>query len=352
MEKKLLLFLLFAIFSFQIFAQVPQKQRSLIVKISATWCPPCGGWAWTTFEELVTDNTEDAVLITAHYSGDLFNNTADEIAENVNANFQPAFFLDDVHQNINSGNASSKRTEIQNAVTTNAAEMPVANMAINVTFDPATRETQVATTTKFFQDATGEYYIASYFIENEVENSQAGQSANPAIHEKIMRGGTTAETFGELIVNGAISADSEFEHTNTVTLDDTWNEEHMEFVSIIWKKENDKYQFVNTNITTEFTTVMPVSADEVNSLVSAMSIQPTITNSIATISIDLENELQNTMLEVFDFSGKKVDEIFQGKMAVGNNTFTIAKSIGMTAGMYLVVLQTEEGPVTRKVIFE
>ncbi len=349
MKKKLLLFSLLFIFSLQIFAQVPQEQRSLLIKVSATWCPPCGGWAWDMFENLVEDNQDNAVLITAHYSGDLFNVSADEMAANVNAAFQPSFFLNNVHQSITSGNASTKRTTIKDAVDANALEMPLANVGINVTHIASTEELQFNTTTKFFQDATGEYYVASYIVENEVVNQQAGQGAD-AIHEKILRGSVTSETFGELVVNGAVATGAEVEHNNTITIDADWNIDHLEFVSIIWKKENDEYQFVNANITTDFT--IGVGADDLNTLVSAMKVHPTVTSTTANVTIDLENEIQNATLELYDFSGKKVEVIFQGQIGIGNSTFTIEKSSGMTKGMYLVVLQTEAGAITRKVIFE
>ena len=55
-----------------IFAQeVPEVQRPLVTKISATWCPPCGGWGWTLMEELVIDNEDKATLIVAHHDGQL-----------------------------------------------------------------------------------------------------------------------------------------------------------------------------------------------------------------------------------------------------------------------------------------
>ena len=350
MKKKLLLFSLLFIFSLQMFAQVPQEQRSLITKVSATWCPPCGGWAWDMFEELIEDNQDDAILIVAHYSGDLFNPAADEIAANVNAAFQPSFFLNTEHQSITSSNASSKRTIIKDAVTASSLEMPVANMSIDVLFEPVTRQLQIATTTKFFQEATGEYYIASYFVENGVVNAQAGRGAD-AIHEKILRGAITDETFGELIADGTIAADSEFSHSNIdFDLNADWDIEHLEFVSVIWKKVNDQYEFVNANITTEW--ALTVSSDDVNEFVSSMNVQPTVASTMTTVSIDLDQEIQNATLELYDFSGKKVNEIFQGRIGIGNSTFTIEKSNGMTNGMYLVVLQTEEGVLTRKVIFE
>ena len=37
---------------------VPEVQQSLITKITATWCPSCGGWGWTFFENILADNDD------------------------------------------------------------------------------------------------------------------------------------------------------------------------------------------------------------------------------------------------------------------------------------------------------
>ncbi|HHB79571.1 MAG TPA: hypothetical protein ENK85_10105, partial [Saprospiraceae bacterium] len=61
--KKILLLLLAVGISYLAQAQeVPQTQSSLIIKKTASWCPPCGGWGWDLFEQLIDDNDSQAIL--------------------------------------------------------------------------------------------------------------------------------------------------------------------------------------------------------------------------------------------------------------------------------------------------
>jgi hypothetical protein len=354
MKKKLLLSCLLAIFYFQISAQivVPEEQKTLITKVSATWCPPCGGWAWDFFEELIEDNEEKAVLVVAHYSGDLFNTTADEIADNFNAVFQPAFFLNNTLQSsLNSGNASTKRGEFKDEIDANFMNAPLANAGFELALSG--KDLTITTKTKFFQPTSGEYYLGVYVIENGVINTQAGRGSD-AVHEKILRGAAnTDETFGTLITNGSVDANAEFDHTFAMTLGDNWNTDngdHLEVIAVIWEKVGDDYNFINTNISTDF--AMPVATNDLAADVSSMNIFPNVTSTQSTIAIDVENEIEDATLSLFDLSGKKVTDIFQGNIVTGNNTFTIDRNSVAGKGMYVVVLQSGDATMTRKIVFE
>jgi len=60
--------------------EVPEVQKTLISKISADWCPPCGTWAWDLFHDLVNDNDNQAVLMAVHHSGGLETPTSNAFA--------------------------------------------------------------------------------------------------------------------------------------------------------------------------------------------------------------------------------------------------------------------------------
>ncbi len=43
--KRFLYLIILVFLSTWVYAQeVPETQKSLIIKRTATWCPPCGGW--------------------------------------------------------------------------------------------------------------------------------------------------------------------------------------------------------------------------------------------------------------------------------------------------------------------
>ena len=88
---------------------VPEVQQSLITKITATWCPNCGGWGWTFFENIYDDNADKALLIAAHYSGELQTSVSSDFADNFNISYQPFFILGNENQNVNGETVSWRR---------------------------------------------------------------------------------------------------------------------------------------------------------------------------------------------------------------------------------------------------
>ncbi len=346
--KKIFLQLVFIfLFSNSFFAQdVPEVQRPLLTKISATWCPPCGGWGWTMMENMVMDNEEKATLIVAHHDGQLVTASGDAFSSNFNSPYQPFFYMYNGDVGVTSSNATTKRTEIKDMVDVEAAKSPVVNAGMILTLDGT--ELQIETKTKFFQSTSGEYYLGIYAVENEVVNFQQGQGSN-AIHEKVLRGKLNAEIFGELITSGDIDASSEFDKSFSATLSADWNTDHLEIVTVVWKKEGDTFVAINTNLSTTFEP--PVA--NVNILLenASMEILPNVISSQATVNIDLEEELQNATIELFDLDGKKVTDIFQGKLPNGNSQFTIERNSVVTQGMYFIVLKSEGKVITKRIVF-
>lgn len=345
--KKIFLQLAFILlFSNSFFAQdVPEVQRPLVTKIAATWCPPCGGWGWTFFENLVIDNEEKATLIVAHHSGDLVTPAGDAFSTNFNSPYQPYFYVYNDDVGTSSSNAAAKRIEVKDMVDVEAAKSPVANAGMILFLTG--NQLVIDTKTKFFQAASGEYYIGVYAVEDEVINDQAGQGDN-AVHEKVLRGSLTGTTFGALLMNGDIAVGGEFTNQFSTELDATWDLDHLEIVTIIWKKEGDTYVAINTNLSSDF-----VSVGNVNVLLenASMEILPNVTSSQAIIKIDLEKELQDATIELFDLDGKKITDIFQGKLSNGNTQFTIERNSVATQGMYFVVLKSEGKVMTKRVVF-
>jgi len=239
MMKKNLLFLFVLLFTLQAQAQeVPEVQKSLVTKVTATWCINCGTWGWSLFEGILEDNAEKALIVANHYSGDLDNPTAEDIASNFNATSQPRFVLDNTDQSASSGSAATKRTEIKNQIDANFLLSPVVNAGLDVILDG--NQLIVNTKTKFFQAATGEYYVGVYIIENGVVNFQSGQGMNAA-HKNIMRTGMSTGTFGDLVMNGNINMGMEFDHDFSIMLNSAWNVDNLEVATIVWKKDADKY---------------------------------------------------------------------------------------------------------------
>ncbi len=331
----------------QVIAQdVPEQQRSLISKVAATWCPPCGGWGWDMFENLIDENEEKAILLVAHHSGDLTNAVAEDFSENFSAPYQPYFYYNIEDQDVNSANTVAKLAEIKDKVDANWTVSPVANAGIAMYVEDD--NLHVSTKTKFFQEAIGEYYLGVYFIENNIINNQAGQGNN-AVHEKVLRGAISTGSFGELLHTGEITMGTEFDHDFVAALNNM-DVEHLEVITIIWRKENGKYDVVNTNISTDF--ALPVAVEEIASPNATMTVFPSVVNSYATIALSVKEPLKRVQLFLCDLNGRRLKSIFDSPVAAGASTYLVEKTEGFAQGLYYIVFENDGQVISKPIVFE
>ncbi len=341
-----LILVCFLCISQSIAQEVPEQQRPLISKVAATWCPPCGSWGWEMFEDLVDENEENATLLVAHHSGDLTNSVAQDFSSNFSAPYQPYFYYNITDQNVTSSNRASKLVEINDQVNAALLESPIANAGISMFANG--NELEVKTKTKFFQEATGEYYLGVYFVESNIINFQARRGDN-AVHEKILRASISSGSFGEFLGSGTIATGTEFSHEFDASLEGM-DIEHLEVITIIWKKEGETYDVVNTNISTEFSE--PTSSEEINISGTTLNVFPAVINSSATISLNVEEALNNTELALYNRNGQKIQSIHSGNLSVGSLVFELTKTDAITQGLFYLVLRHEGKLVSRSVIFE
>jgi len=242
--KKLILSLLSVLLFFNAQAQeVLPQQQTLITKIAATWCLHCGTWGWAANDAIIADNPSNAIIMTAHHSGSLSTQVAKDFTENFKSIGQPQFFLNNTDVKLYSTNTVEKVETIKAAITANALLTPLANTGILYQLDG--QELTSIVKTKFFQAAEGEFYVGTYLVEEGVLSTQEGQEGIVA-HKNILRAAFTEDSFGRPIQTPIpITADATFSQINTLILEDSWNKEQLEIVTIIWKKEGDTFEFVN-----------------------------------------------------------------------------------------------------------
>lgn len=346
MKKSTFTLLLAALFVIQgIAQQVEQKQRSLITKRTATWCPFCGGWGWSLYNGLISDNLDKAVLIAAHFDDPLTTPASAEITQNFGGFSQPVFYLNEINQNATSGNASTVRTSIKNQVDAAFTTAPVANSGFTPVYQNGA--IQVKSKVKFFQAAQGEFYLGIYLVEDNVQATQAGQSGTVS-HRFVMRQSFTASTWGQLIANGNVNAGDEFSLDFSLASSDPSGKPY-QVVGIIWKKEGTKYKVVNVWATSQFGE--PTAVQEPASLLS-FDVFPTVVETQAVIQLQLAENQPNASLDLFDLNGRLVTNIHRGPLSSGQHHFTLSHEMAGSDGVFLLRLGTGNGAVVRKVIFK
>lgn len=322
---------------------VPETQQSLITKVTATWCSSCGGWGWNFYEGLAEDNDDKALMIKAHYSGDLQNAIGQELASNFNAGSQPRFILNNTDQNANSGNASSLRTSVETAVNANYEQASVVNAGVHAEMNNG--ELIINVKTKFFQATSGEYYTNVYIVEDNVIANQSGQGASTS-HQDIIRMAAHSSTFGEQVVSGSAGAGMEVTNSYTIPVNSSWNTDNLEFMAVVWSRSGDTYSFENGSSTTlEISSSVVDITDEIG-----LTVQPTVTSDQTNMSFSLP-KTEDIAISLFNFQGQEIRNIHTGNLSEGPHSFLVEKE-NIASGIYILSIQTETGIATKKVVFQ
>lgn len=345
MNKRILLVLFAGVFYTMSFAQeVPQQQRSLITKVTATWCPHCGNWGWTFMENLIEDNADKAIIISAGASGDLQTPEGSALASNFNASGQPVFILNNSNIGATSGNASSKRTEVRNQVNANFEMSPVVNTGIAARMPSAGgNELVINTKTRFFQDTEGDYYLSVYVMEDDVEANQAG-NVTDNMHPRVIRQSLNGN-FGESIANGTVSAGMEVLKEYSLTINPDWDTNNLRIMAMMWRKNGTAYEFVNGYDAHVLTLVKTTNLDATS---IKFQIAPTVIDHQAIIAFETATT-QAAHIRLFDTNGRLVETLFEGKLPQGQQQFALARQA--YTGVYFVQIQLDGKSLTKRVVF-
>lgn len=304
--KKIILTSTLFLFTSQVFSQnfeVPERTKALLLKMTASWCEPCGYYGFIT-ENIYESNSEDILFVNCHvatstvgdpYSGsmhNLLNGSVGIPAYNVCGNYLTAW-------------PPSYDTIVEHS---NAFlnETPQANIAFNYTITG--NSITVNTTSKFFQNQTSvddQYYVGAFIVENGITvNQHINGTYEEQIQNRVLRtvlGGSIEDLglWGDQIAEGLITAGTTFDHQFTATLDPAWNQSNMDVVVAIWKRSNDVF----TVLSSEDVEFSDVSVAEVNG-VEIFKIFPNPAKKI--IQVTLNNLEGDSNLFIYDVSGKLV----------------------------------------------
>lgn len=336
MKRLLITPMLLAMFCLPLFSQdivIPNTQMSLITKKTATWCPYCGDWGWTMYKGLLEDNASKALLLSAHYSGDLSNNTAIAIVQNFGGAGQPRFYLGHKDQSVNSGNAGVKRTEIKAAVSdTYENTNPLAQTGIRI--EVSDKQASVQTATRFFSAAEGTYRLGAYLVRKSFNYYQSGRGSM-ADHSNLLIRALGTEHFGKAIVNGTVGAETVFNENFQIEFTAAENPEDFMVATILWKEVSGKFEFVNTNfsnVVAEAATSVARVGLETNTVV----VSPNPVEDLLELTFSLERAVPDAQISILDWQGRQLRTLFSGALAAGSQTMTAQNLSDLPAGVYLI----------------
>ncbi len=229
---------------------VEEKNTAIFNKLTATWCSACGSWGWMLNEELTGLIGDKAIPIStfASYRSLFYNQLAADFAQSFEQfNGWPAFYINGQNKTAYvTGGVSYQGTR---ASCVSAAEAFVdSQVIVNTGFLSAYKNNtlNIVSKTQFFSDAAvGEYYVGAYVLEHEVSGEQNGKP-DLVLHPHVLRASAHTSSFGERITVEPTTGNT-FLHTFSLQPDSSWDRNKLEVITIIWKKNGNKYAFVNAS---------------------------------------------------------------------------------------------------------
>jgi hypothetical protein len=231
---------------------VEKKNMALVNKLTATWCPPCGGWGWDLFEEIISDVHSDAVIMGTYGSSSskMYNGTAGKFKEDFAPTAGwPAFCVNGANETEYSSQGgiytAQTRTNCKDAVVGHINSTVVVGAGYNASITDGT--ISIEAKSEFFTDGESgaQYKMAAYVMEDKPLEVQSGKTGMVE-HHHVIRGAASTDDYGVMINNGSTTG-STFEHTFTMPVGSGWVEDNLEYAIVIWKVNGGNHEFVNAN---------------------------------------------------------------------------------------------------------
>lgn len=227
------------------FLEVEEKNMGVVAKRTATWCGPCGGWGFEYFDDLKQQYEDEAVFMAFKHS---FGAEGDEFFDRVNDEFgvgsgTPRFFynFDTIH-GVNYSGAGSVGHHNESEVIANS----------NYEFKLSDDKIHLSTTTKFFKSEEGDFMISPFLIiDNQVGyqngNADSPNTVHPSFVANLAHPSTIEadDSWAYKLASGKIEEGYRVNLDFEVNRESQWTEDDISFALILYKREGNKYNFVN-----------------------------------------------------------------------------------------------------------
>lgn len=334
------------------YAQTPErKATALIHKITATWCTPCGTWGWTLADALREQSTGKALYLGLFASGsaanrnaEFYNETAATLAGNFTFSGYPSFGINGLPYSEPSEtggiDADQVKLAILSAMDSLTTGDPLASAAGYYSMDADT--ITVHAKIRFWEATEGEFYLAAYIVEDNAMNLQSGRSltGGEVAHHDVLRASMTAESaWGILVDTGQLHESAEYSRDFSYTLTDPKLERaNLKVYLILWKKEGERYRFINASLAEDDPLAIPASQSDS----PAIELFPNPAQH--TLQLTLRSkESSHTTLRVMNAAGTTVIGAVTWPVAAGENQRTLDVS-GLSAGPYILYVKPANGP--------
>lgn len=225
---------------------IPVKQNALFFTYTATWCHACGSYGHNGFNTVYDANKGKILAFTVQVDDDLTYPSNAPIFEAFDARWTHDATPTFVANNTYLGNPYFGA---QSEINTMVAQNPTAgtNLKWTVGGGDNAGKININAYTKFFNAASGDYYMGVYILIKKIVKSQNvdGTYIDDFEHHHVMYATASGSPWGDPIASGSIAAGSVFHKGYVFPVDPSIGMNNIEVVSILWKKNGTSYDFVN-----------------------------------------------------------------------------------------------------------
>lgn len=222
------------------------KTAPVLLEMTSTGCPGCGGWGKPTFAKLVQSYQADVTPVAVHikYGDPMITTESTAIWDNIEGSrYTPMIFVQNDNAVVLNGGSISAESE-QNARNLIDAALTKAQPALAANIVKKDGSWDVTYGVKFDAAAAeGEYSLACYITEDGIVYHQTSYANNPATHNHVIR--TSADGAFGAGFTAADLQDNEQARVKRIKIDDAYNKDKLYVTLVLWKKVNGRYEVVN-----------------------------------------------------------------------------------------------------------
>ena len=214
-------------------------KRSLVLKATGTWCPPCGDWGAEYVNNIYNDFPGSAEVIGLHSNDNFSVDIGYNLLSILNNSAVPSFYLG-LNPMGNSGYAN-----VSNLISTELSSPNQVSMAVSYTVANGIMNIKVQSRleNQFIGDNC---YLAMYLMEDgqiaPQEVSGIG-TVSDYVHDHILRSEANGSTFG--IPISFTNGENLTEVSAILAPSPIWNHDNLYLVAVIWQQNGSSYDFIN-----------------------------------------------------------------------------------------------------------
>lgn len=221
--------------------EVEEKNMSVITKMTSTGCKPCGGYGINKFKSLKEDYKGKATFLALRSGVGMAD--VGPLKLSLKNEFDLKTSTPTFSTNFIQGNYDAVNEHFLAKVVANS------NYKMSVNGNLLSLET----TTEFFSDSQGDFYLIPYVVVDGILSYQSGHPDSPNAELNTNVAGVavpgtsfTKEYLGYLVAHGNVKRGYKVNLDFNFQVDPSWDKEKISIVLVILNKHKDSYQFVNS----------------------------------------------------------------------------------------------------------